>query len=109
MKRKKAGKIRHFGCSNWSAQRIEQAQNYAARHHLEGFTANQSMKNLACPNLQAVCDDGMTYISSELEKLHREKGISPVCLHSSRARIFFTVRPACVSQFRRLSIAPHLV
>ena len=95
---KKAGKIRHFGCSNWSAQRIEQAQNYAARHHLEGFTANQSMKNLACPNLQAVCDDGMTYISSELEKLHREKAF-PLFAYTAAARGYFSLfdQPAFLS------------
>jgi len=87
---KKAGRIRYFGCSNWSVRRIEQAQDYAARHQLEGFTANQSMKNLACPNLQAVWDDGMTYLSGELEKMHREKAF-PLFAYTAAARGYFSL------------------
>jgi len=68
---KKEGKIRYFGCSNWSAERIHEAMRYADDKKITGFTAHQTMKNVAYPNMPAVLYDGMTYISSELEQLHK--------------------------------------
>ena len=61
---KKEGKIRYFGCSNWSAERIREAMRYADDKKITGFTAHQTMKNVAYPNMPAVLYDGMTYISS---------------------------------------------
>ncbi len=43
----KAGKIRYFGCSNWSVSRIEKAQSWAAEHGIDGFVANQVNWSLA--------------------------------------------------------------
>ncbi len=42
---KKEGKIRYFGCSNWSAERIHEAMRYADDKKITGFTAHQTMKN----------------------------------------------------------------
>ena len=37
----KLGKVDKIGASNWSTQRIEQANNYAKSHGLKGFSASQ--------------------------------------------------------------------
>ncbi|QDX81624.1 aldo/keto reductase [Denitratisoma sp. DHT3] len=52
-----AGRIRHFGCSNWSVDRILEAQQYAASLGHGGFVACQPMWGLAEPNRAAM----MTY------------------------------------------------
>jgi len=52
-----AGRIGAFGCSNWSVERIQQAQQYAASLGHEGFVAVQPMWGLAEPDRTAM----MTY------------------------------------------------
>jgi len=53
----RAGRIRHFGCSNWSVARIRDAQQYAASLGHSGFVACQPMWGLAEPDRTAM----MTY------------------------------------------------
>lgn len=50
----RAGRIRYFGCSNWSVARIEEAQCYAAAVGHEGFVACQPLWGLAEPDRQAL-------------------------------------------------------
>ncbi|QDX82679.1 aldo/keto reductase [Denitratisoma sp. DHT3] len=52
-----AGRIRYFGCSNWSVARIQEAQQYAASLGHAGFVACQPMWGLAEPDRTAM----MTY------------------------------------------------
>jgi aryl-alcohol dehydrogenase-like predicted oxidoreductase len=54
MEHQRAGRIRHFGCSNWSVARIEEAQRYAASIGHEGFVACQPMWGLAEPDRTAM-------------------------------------------------------
>lgn len=49
-----AGRIRHFGCSNWSVARIKEAQRYAAGLGHPGFVACQPMWGLAVPDREAM-------------------------------------------------------
>lgn len=44
---KRAGKIRIFGVSNWTHQRIEEANRYAQEHGLEGFSVSSPNYSLA--------------------------------------------------------------
>ena len=53
----RAGRIRHFGCSNWSVARIREARQYAASQGHTGFVACQPMWGLAEPDRTAM----MTY------------------------------------------------
>ena len=50
----RAGRIRHFGCSNWSVERIQAAQRHAASRNHEGFVACQPMWGLAEPDRAAM-------------------------------------------------------
>ena len=45
---RKQGKIRAFGGSNWTAERIREANGYAAAHGLEPFTVSSPHFGLAC-------------------------------------------------------------
>ena len=87
---KKEGKIRYFGCSNWSAERIHEAMRYADDKKISGFTAHQTMKNVAYPNMPAVLYDGMTYISPELEQLHTNDQF-PLFAYTAAARGYFSL------------------
>ena len=49
-----AGRIRHFGCSNWSPERIQEAQSYARSIGHDGFVACQPMWGLAEPDREAL-------------------------------------------------------
>ena len=40
---KREGLVRYFACSNWSAERMEEADRYAAAHGLAGFSADEIM------------------------------------------------------------------
>lgn len=57
IKHQSEGSIRYFGCSNWSVERIQDAQQYAASIGHTGFVAVQPMWGLAEPDRTAM----MTY------------------------------------------------
>ena len=57
IKHQQEGRIRAFGCSNWSVARIDEAQRYAASEGHQGFVAVQPMWGLAEPDRAAM----MTY------------------------------------------------
>ena len=52
----KAGRIRYFGCSNWRAERIRAAQEYAAAHGLQGFAGDQMMWSFAAMDPTRIAD-----------------------------------------------------
>ena len=43
----KKGKIRYFGASNWTYQRIDEANKYADKTNQSGFIASQPLYNMA--------------------------------------------------------------
>ena len=94
----KEGKIATFGGSNWTYQRIEEANEYAAKHNLVPFTVSSPNFGLA----EQVSDpwvadakfsDPCVTISGpenlEARKWYGEKGIT-VFAYSSLARGFFS-------------------
>lgn len=84
-----AGRIRYFGCSNWSVARIQQAQAYAKRIGHVGFVACQPMWGLAEPDrtaLQQFSPGG--YYEDGYRALHRE-GLSMIP-YSGQSRGFFS-------------------
>ncbi len=82
---KKSGKIRCFGASNWSYDRIMEANKYAEENGLEGFCGSQALYNLATRN--CIWDWKLAYIDEDKEKY--DKGDIPVFAFSSQAKGFF--------------------
>lgn len=86
----KEGKIRCAGCSNWGADRIAEAREYAARTGKTAFAASEIEWSLAVvnhandsePNNNNIWMDGALY------DFHRRTGL-PVCAYSSQARGYF--------------------
>lgn len=84
-----AGKLRYFGCSNWSIERIAEAMAYAARRGIQGFVANQPMWSMAAPNRSAFTDQTLVALDETGLTFHRRTGL-PLIPYSAQAHGFFT-------------------
>ncbi len=84
-----AGRIRAIGASNWTPQRLREANNYAKQKGIPGFCASQIAWSLAQlkkdPNAPADTLD----MDEETYAFHEETGM-PVIPFSSQARGFFS-------------------
>lgn len=83
-----AGKILHYGCSNWRVGRIGAAQQYAAGKGIPGFVANQMLWSLAAATPGEMPDPTMVAMDAALEKFHRESGLAAIP-YSSQANGLF--------------------
>jgi aryl-alcohol dehydrogenase-like predicted oxidoreductase len=83
-----AGKIRYFGCSNWTTARIQATQAYAAERGLQGFVANQPMWSLAAADPDGIEDTTMVVMDQEMERYHRETGLAAVAYSSQGQGLF---------------------
>ncbi len=94
----RAGRIRHFGCSNWSVSRIQLAQRYAASIGHEGFVACQPMWGLAEPDraaMQQFAPGG--YYEDGYRALH-EAGLTMIPYSGQSRGIFASVLTAFIDQ-----------
>ncbi|MGC8804701.1 MAG: aldo/keto reductase, partial [Candidatus Ratteibacteria bacterium] len=87
---KKAGRIKIFGGSNWTLERIDQANEYARKKGLEGFSAVSNNFSLA-QMLAPVWEDVISSSDARSRRWFEEKQI-PLIAWSSQARGFFTGR-----------------
>ncbi|MCE7980223.1 MAG: aldo/keto reductase [Caldilinea sp. CFX5] len=85
----KAGKIRAFGCSNWSTARMKAAFDYANAHGCHGFVANQPMWSLAQPNPAAFGMPGLAAMDEAMFAFHQQSGWA-IIPYTSQARGFFS-------------------
>ncbi len=86
---RKAGRIRHFGASNWSAGRIAEAQAYAKSIGHRGFVAVQPFWGLAVPNAEGAAAQGYgLYYEDGLRPVH-EAGLTMVP-YAGQSRGFFS-------------------
>ena len=85
----RAGKIRYYGCCNWSAARLKEAHAYCEKRGLRGFVASQVLWNLASHNRAALWVDGMQSMSIEMRTFLRESRIAAVP-YSPQAGGFFS-------------------
>jgi len=81
------GRTRMVGVSNWSPERIREANAWAAAHDLRGIDANQPRFSLA---QQATVEDPTLYpMDAATYRMHLETGM-PLVPFSSQAKGFFT-------------------
>ncbi len=82
----KKGKIRFFGASNWTYERIDDANRYAYESGQDGFCASQVHYNLAkCVSLP---DSSLLVLGKEEKKNYEDAGI-PIFAYSPQAKGFF--------------------
>ena len=85
----RAGRIRHFGCSNWSVARIEAAQRHAEGRGHGGFAACQPMWGLALPDRAAMQRYSPGGYYEDGYRAPHEAGV-PMVPYSAQSRGFFT-------------------
>lgn len=82
------GKVRAVGCSNWRAERIEEANRFARHNGLAPFCASQIQWSLATSTPEAH-DDPTIVCMNEKEYAWYLKESFPVFAYSSQAKGFF--------------------
>ena len=88
---RRAGRIREYGCSNWTVARITAASEYAAAAGAAGFRANQPMWSAAVIDAVAIRarDASLVVMDESLQQLHVESQLA--CIpYSSQAGGLFT-------------------
>jgi aryl-alcohol dehydrogenase-like predicted oxidoreductase len=84
----KAGRIRYFGASNWTSERIQAAQAYAQSIGHAGFAAVQPFWGLATPNAEGAAAAGYGfYYEDGLQTVHSND--LPMVPYSGQSRGLF--------------------
>jgi aryl-alcohol dehydrogenase-like predicted oxidoreductase len=86
-----AGRIKVFGGSSWSHQRIDQANAYADEHGLQRFTVSSPNFALAVPNEPMWVGCISIAADAEAQAWYQQTGM-PVFAWSAQARGFFSGR-----------------
>lgn len=86
-----SGTIRAMGASNWTAERVAAANEYAASHGLAGFAASQVEWSYACRATPPAKPHGdQTVYAQEADlRFHLDSGL-PLCAYAATARGFFS-------------------
>ena len=86
---KQQGKIRYYGCSNWTLQRIIEAETYAQKHGLTGFVCNQLMWSLVDINSSGIEDKTLVFMDEETYDYHKRTGMNAMA-YTAAAKGYFT-------------------
>ncbi len=86
---RREGKIRWYGCSNWTAARIEEAQAYSRRMGYAGFVVDEAFLNPALRHMNPLPDDTLVYLKDDLEAYHRQPEAPLVVSYYSVASGYF--------------------
>ena len=84
----RAGKIRYYGCSNWRAGRIGEAQAYARSQGWTGFVADQMMWSLAAVDYAALPDKTMVAMDADLKAVSLSERSDGYSLFGAGQRLF---------------------
>jgi aryl-alcohol dehydrogenase-like predicted oxidoreductase len=83
------GKIRAFGASNWTTDRIRAANEYARTTGQSGFVANQPFWCLGCAQSRPPPFTGYVKLDAAMYRFHLETGLA-VVPYTSQASGFFS-------------------
>jgi aryl-alcohol dehydrogenase-like predicted oxidoreductase len=83
------GKIRAFGASNWTTDRIRAANEYAHTTGQSGFVANQPFWCLGCAQSRPPPFTGYVKLDAAMYRFHLETGLA-VVPYTSQASGFFS-------------------
>lgn len=69
---RRQGKIRYYGCSNWTTARMLEADRYCREKGYRGFIANQALYNIGCRDMRPMDDDTFVCADKAMQRYHRE-------------------------------------
>ncbi|GAC1370709.1 MAG: aldo/keto reductase [Ktedonobacteraceae bacterium] len=87
---KSAGRVRAFGASNWSIERVQEANAWAAAHSMTGFSAISN--NFSLARMVDPVWAGCISASDAKSRAWLQETQMPIMPWSSQARGFFTTR-----------------
>lgn len=113
---RRAGKIRYYGCSNWTTERMREADDYARAHGLRGFVANQNLYNLASKYMKPFEDDTMVTADEAMLDYYRQSQNTPMPYFGNCGGFFHhlerfgaeAVRDSCYYTPENLALAARL-
>jgi aryl-alcohol dehydrogenase-like predicted oxidoreductase len=79
-----AGNLRAIGVSNWSVERIAEANAYAAAHRLKSFSASQVQWSLPVPNWTPSADPTTRFVTGRDAEAYEVLGL-PIVAYSATA------------------------
>lgn len=82
------GLIRHWGVSNWTLERIQAAQGYAAAHGLAGIRMNQTMWSFASIRKEGLEDQTLVPLDRAAYDYHCATGLN-LTAFTSQAKGYF--------------------
>ena len=85
----KKGKIRKFGCSNWTNARIEKANTYAKSHGLDAFCASQIRFSPAATAPDYVGDTTLVEMTASEYEYYKNSSVAGMAF-ASQAKGFFS-------------------
>lgn len=86
-----AGRLRAIGASNWSVERIAEANSYADAHGLKGFAVSQVQWSLPTPTWKITEDPTTRYVTEEDAARYAEMEV-PLVTYSATAGGYLTGR-----------------
>ena len=72
----KKGKLRYYGCSNWTLDRVKEAADYGKAHGLQGFSCNQILMALADVDMTSIEWTQMKILGEDFYQYHKESGLN---------------------------------
>ncbi len=69
---RREGKVRYYGCSNWDAARIIEADAYCKQKGYRSFIADEALLNVGTKYIDRLPDDTLVAITGDLYKYHQE-------------------------------------
>lgn len=87
-KAREQGKIRYYGASNWRAERLEEAADFAHRNGLPGFVADQMLWSAAVADANAIEDQTIVVMDETLFEYHRRTGLAALAYTSQANGLF---------------------
>lgn len=83
------GKIRYYGCSNWTTKRMEDADAYCKKKGYRGFVANQTLYNIGARGMNKMNDSTMKKMDAPMHKYHKQQPENIAMAYSSVCNGFF--------------------
>lgn len=104
---REAGKIRWYGCSNWTTDRMREAEAYAQSHGLQGFLANECLYNMAADHANPNPDDTMVTADAAMLEYHRSSSCLLMPYSGLCNGFYHKLCPVYPSQPKRLTPAEY--
>ncbi|MBC8138523.1 MAG: aldo/keto reductase, partial [Fibrella sp.] len=87
------GWIRYIGASNWSVERIAEANTYADANGLHGFVVSQIQGSLAVAKQVPTADPTNRFMDAPTAAWHRQS-LLPIVAYSATANGYFSAHPS---------------